>query len=204
MRRSVLFAVLAAVLVSATLQQAALESIGAKFRRAAPGGMGNLGSYVAGVQSHGFYEEATFHVSQIAHYASIARTFQLGGCAGSVTVHPWKGVEALKFGSSYSQLFFDKTLNFPGATWVRATGIVGIRQGTTITTKVAYGWAAGNGHQLQTTTTVRKCKKKLFRKKCWDEKINIPRGVSPQEAQAVSDGMYHLMFNKVADVAGHR
>ena len=191
-------------MVATSLQQAALESIGAKFRRSAPGALSNLGSYVSGVQAHGFFDQATFHVSQISHYANLARTYQLGGCAGSVTVHPWRGIEALKFGKSYSQLFFDKNVHFPGGSWVRVTGVVGVRNGDTVTTKVGYGWAAGNGLQLKTTTKVRKCKKKLFRKKCWDETIWIDRGVNPSEAEAVTNGLYHAAYNKIADVAGNR
>lgn len=125
-----------------------------------------------------------------------------GGAA--VTFQPWHGITALKFGTSYSNIALDSALHFPGTSWVKATGIVAVRNGNTISAKVAYGWAAGSGKQLTTQTKVRKCKKRWFRKKCWDEWITIPRGVDANELRTVSDGMNHILFNKIADVAGGR
>ena len=125
-----------------------------------------------------------------------------GGAAA--TFQPWNGITALKFGTSYSNIALDSALHFPGTSWVKATGIVAVRNANTITAKVAYGWAVGSGRQLTTQTKVRKCKKRLFRKKCWDEWITIPRGVDANELQSVSNGMNHILFNKIADVAGGR
>src|SRR3990167_2270887 len=169
MRRSVLFAVLAAVLVSATLQQTGLGSIATKFRRSAPGSFSSLSSYVTGVQVFGFFDSATFHISQIDHYSKMTKTFQLGGCPGSIPLRPFKGIEAMAYSKDFIEIFTGKDLHFPGNTWVSATGIVAKRQGDSITAKVGYGWAAGNGKQLEKTVTVQKCKTTFGRKKCWDE-----------------------------------
>ena|SRR3990167_760972 len=276
MRRSVLFAVLAAVLVSATLQQSPLGTISDKFRRTAPPAYGALGEYVTGLRTFAFVQEASFPRSQIDQYLHTSRTFSIGQGTGrllrfrrtfrrasparvfrpvvrrvhvvhrpvvrhvrvahrpvlrfpivvrgrfvpqrrvvvaapvcpfggaSIAFKPWNGIAALKFGTSYSNVALDSALHFPGTTWVKASGIVAVRQGDTIHTKVGFGWTVGSGRQLHTKTKVRKCKRRFFRKKCWDEWITIPRGVNANELHSVSDGMNHLLFNKIADVAGGR
>src|SRR3990167_7215284 len=199
MRSSVLFAVLAAVLVSATLQQAALGSIGAKFRSAAPASFSALGSYVTGVQVFGFFDSATFHISQIDHYSKLTKTFQLGGCQGSITLRPFRGGEAMAYSHDFTEIYLDKKIELPGNTWVSANGIIAKRQGETVTVKVGYGWVAGNGKQQEKSVVVQKCKKTVGRTKCWDEIVKVPKGVEPKEAEAIAYGMYHSLFNRVAN-----
>jgi hypothetical protein len=122
----------------------------------------------------------------------------------SISFKPWHGIAALKFGNSYSHIAMDSAIHFPGSTWVKASGVVAVRQGDKIHTKVGYGWVVGSGKQLTTATRVRKCRRRWFRTRCWDEWITIPRGVNANELHSVSDGMNHLLFNKIADVAGGR
>ena|SRR3990167_1165117 len=204
MRRSVLFAVLAAVLVSATLQQSTLGSIGIKFRRAAPPGYNALEMFVTGIQVHGFYTTATLHVSELERFSRLTKTFVMGGCPGSISIAPFHGIEALAFSKDLSEIYLQKKLTFPGSTWVSTTGIIAKRQGDTIFAKVGYGWAAGVGKQLQQTVVVKKCKKNVGKTRCWDENVTVPRGVLENEAHSISDGMYFLLYNKIADVAGDK
>jgi hypothetical protein len=271
MRRSVLFGLFCAILISVSTQQQTLGSISDKFRRAAPAAFAGLGGFVTGLKAFGFYEEASFSRAQIETYLHATKTYsmELGtsrllrfrgfrgpsrisrpvfrapvgltarfhapvvrapvGFAGrfvalhraparpaqvaaapsafggaSISFKPWHGIAALKFGTSYSHIAMDSAIHFPGTTWVKASGIVAVRQGDTIHTKVGYGWVAGSGKQLTTATKVRRCRRRWFRTRCWDDWITIPRGVNANELHSVSDGMNHLLFNKIADVSGCR
>jgi hypothetical protein len=231
MRKSFLLLLLSFLLIVGTNQQSPLGNMSEKFRRAAPSAFPGLGSYVLGPRSFGYYEEASFERDDINAFTEKSRTFSISqgtarllrGWMGSrflrhrrpavpvdpfggasISFKPWHGIAALKFGNSYSHISLDSHMRFPGVTWVKASGIVAIRQNSTIHTKVGYGWVAGLGKQFFTSTTVRKCRRTLFWSRCWTESIAIPRGVNANELHSVSDGMNHLLFNKIADVSGAR
>ena len=115
------------------------------------------------------------------------------------TFKPFQDLTNLKFGTNYHKIHHENQIRIPGDTWAKVTAVVASRDGSTISYKVGYGWTIGKGVQLYSTTTVRKCKRVFFFKRCWNENIRVPRGLHPGEFQLVLQGLENTLYNQVAN-----
>lgn len=159
-----------------------------QFRNSAPAEFAAIGSYVQNIQNVAQAETLTLTTAQIA--ANTGTTKTLNTYAGAYTFTPFQDLGNLRFGTSYTKLHSEHTINIPGACFSKITGSTGTRSGTSITLRAAFGVSVGTGVQLNTVTQVKKCKKRLFRKqKCWMENVSVPRGVTPEELQSVTQGL---------------
>ena len=92
-------------------------------------------------------------------------------------------------------------VTIPGPCVSKIVAGIGKRNGQTISYRSAYGAAIGQGVQLYNVQSVRKCKRRFFSKKCWNENISVPRGVQPHELDAVRNGLDNRIFSAVAQAA---
>jgi len=119
------------------------------------------------------------------------------------TFSPFQDLANLKFGTSYHKIHIEKSIKSPGFSYLKAMATIASRTGSQINYKVGYGWITGNGIQLYSTTTVRKCRKIFWVKKCKNVKVNIPRGLHPNEFQLVVGGLENRLFNEIAAKVGN-
>ncbi len=187
MRKS-LFICLAAIACVALAQSTLDSTLSNQFRSSAPADFAAIGHFVHNIQNVAQAETITLTTSQIATFQSNTRTLTTYKGAHSFT--PFSDLGNLRFGTSYTKLHTEHTVNIPGDCFSKVKGSSGTRAGTAITLRVGFGVSIGTGVPLYTTTKVKKCKKRLFRKqKCWFEDVQIPRGVTPVELQSVAQGL---------------
>lgn len=120
----------------------------------------------------------------------------------NLVFRPFADVENLRWGTRHQKIHLDHSIHVPGISYFKVLASVGERSGNAITYRAGYGWSYGTAQQLYNTVSVRKCRRRLFSKKCWNENVRIPRGVFPHELDLVGKGLENLVFNKIAEQAG--
>ena len=115
------------------------------------------------------------------------------------TFKPYQDLSNIKFGVNYHKIHHENQIRIPGDVWAKLTAVIATREGSTVNYKVGYGWTIGKGQQLYSTSTIRKCKRVFFFKKCWNEKIKVPRGLFPHEFTVALQGLENTLFYQVAN-----
>jgi hypothetical protein len=209
------------------------SDLGVRLRAAAPQSTPQLGNFMHQLKSFSFVDTISIQRDQVAQYEGIKKTFNLEtGLAGrllrkrklthaqaiaavqaavntvfrmhqKITFSPFQDLANLKFGTSYHKIHIEKSIKSPGVSHLKAMATIASRTGSQINYKVGYGWIVGNGVQLYSTTTVRKCRKIFWVKKCKNVQVSIPRGLHPNEFQLVVGGLENRLFNEIAAKVGN-
>jgi hypothetical protein len=69
--------------------------------------------------------------------------------------------------------------------WSYIVASVGMRNGESVSMRTSYGWSEANSKQQFKTISYRKCKRRLFWKKCWTAHENVARGLTNEELTIV-------------------
>lgn len=174
-----------------------------RVRAAAPPSQPSLGSFVNGINTQVWTDQANIQPSQIDQFINTVRNYNVGG--RGFEFRPFADLSSLRFGTSYHKIHQENSINVPGLSFSKATAIIGQRSGTTISYKAGYGVTVGNGIQQFSVTQVEKCKKRFFKKRCWKEDVRIPRGLFPHEFTVVLQGLENTLYSAIAGrVAGRR
>jgi len=208
------------------------SDLGVRLRAAAPQSTPQLGHYMNQLKSFSFVDTISIQRDQVSQYEGIKKNFNMiTGLAGRLlrrrkaskaqvqaairaaidavnrmhqtTFSPFQDLANLKFGTSYHKIHIEKSIKSPGFSYLKAMATIASRTGSQINYKVGYGWITGNGIQLYSTTTVRKCRKIFWVKKCKNVRVNIPRGLHPHEFQLVVGGLENRLFNEIAAKVGN-
>ena len=168
-----------------------------RIRASAPPAQGSLGSFIHGIHPLAYSEQCTIQTSQIDSYKGIGRDHSAGG--HNFHFKPFGDIVNLKFGLTYHKIHHQHKVNIPGFSYVKSTASIGTRSGFTVSFKTGYGMAVGTGVQLFSVKSVRKCRRRFFWKKCWNENIRVPRGVNQNELQVAIKGMEHILYHNIAN-----
>ena len=201
MRKAVILSAL--ILLSCGVSSNIGADLSNRVRKAAPQPLPTLGKYITGLNTQVWTDQATIQTSQVDSFANTARHYSVGG--RGFDFRPFGDLTNLRFGTNYHKIHQENSIHIPGFCFTKATAVIGHRSGSTITYKAGYGVTVGNAVQQFTVTKVRKCKKKFFRKKCWDEDVRTPRGLHPNDFRDVLQGLENTLYNAIAArVAGRR
>ena len=110
--------------------------------------------------------------------------------------------EALKYSRRYESFRVSYTVNGKGKlSYADMEAYLGVKYHSgTVEIRSVLGIGSGETRQQYNEERVRKCKKKLFKKKCWWENVKTPRGLTQQEVQNVKDGLIYHCLQSVLEI----
>jgi len=135
----------------------------------------------------------------VAHIVMATGANAGGPGAGILSYHPYKDCTSLAFASSVEGLKMDKVINTNNGL-VKLYAHMGIADGGKASVRSAFGYTFIVLKQQFTQQTVRKCKRKFFRKKCWNEILNHPRGFNHDEINVITQGTIAFTADAAASV----
>ncbi len=122
-----------------------------------------------------------------------------GPGAGILSYHPFQDCASLAFASSVEGLKMDKVINTNNGL-VKLYAHMGTAAGGVASVRSVFAYTSIILKQQYTQQTVQKCKKKFFRKKCWNEVLNHPRGFNHDEINVITQGTISFTLERGAAV----
>lgn len=145
----------------------------------------NTGNLLAGITTNGGWgakDDSSSNVDAIADFA-----IEINVIFFKFKIYPYARVRPLKFTSNgrITSLTFNNNVNSQSAT-VTANGFVAVRNGATVQIRQASGTATSAVNKAYTVQVVRKCRTILFWTDCWNENVNVERGLYNNELEAIT------------------
>ena len=200
MRQCILF--LTIVLSLSVVKSNIGADLSNRVRQISPPHQPTLGSFVQGIQTQVWSEQADIQVGQIDSFINADRNQNVGG--RNFNFRPFSDLSHLRFGNTYHMIHHENSINSPGFCFTKATAVIGSKNQNNIAYKVGYGVTTGNGIQLRQVVKVEICNKKFFTKRCWFEEYSAPKSLLPHEFTIVLQGLENNLYNAIADRVASR
>lgn len=182
---------LVATLLACVLVSGVAANINAEFASAANnmiGGDVDTGSLLAGITTNAGFDAKDDYSGNVDALADTCIEIKIPlFTTFTFKIYPYRRIRPLKFGSNtkIQSLTFTNSVSSTSAS-VTANGLYAMRNGNHIQLRQASGTASSNVNKQYATQTVRKCRTILFWTDCWNENVQVERGLQHWELERIT------------------
>lgn len=154
----------------------------------------------AGGYSKRYYQK--IHINSLNDYAKLKDyvTYKRGTYSLATNLYPYSNFESLKWGTKYESYQFGKNIEAGKDSYSTSIGFLGSRSGDTLELLSVYGISSGKAVQVYNNVRYKKCKRKLFRRKCKWKVKRVPRGYNHEEIADMTNYLQHIAHNEVIKI----